>query len=131
MRFTTKMGWLLAFAVAASSLHLATAGDPAKIDIRGSITKMTPASDEAKKKGLVAVLMVEGEKSKDTGYDKASVKVMDKTAIKKMVGKDRKDAKFEDLKVGAKVTATFTGPVLESYPVQATAKEIVILEEAK
>jgi beta-N-acetylhexosaminidase len=131
MRIASKATWLLGLAVAASALHLAMAGDTAKVDVRGSITKLTVANDEAKKKGLVGVLMVEGEKGKDVGYDKASVKVTDKTTIKKLVGKERKDAKFEDLKVGSKVAAVFTGPVLESYPVQATAKEIVILEEVK
>jgi hypothetical protein len=121
----------VALAVLASTLHLTAAGDAAKVDIRGSITKSVAASDDAKKKGLVGIIMVEGEKTKDTGYDKASVKITDKTSIKKMVGKDRQGAKFEDLKVGAKVAAIFTGPVLQSYPVQATAKEIVILEDAK
>ena len=48
-----------------------------------------------------------------------------------LVGKDRKDAKIDDLKEGCKVEATFTGPVMESYPVQATAKEVVILELPK
>jgi len=59
------------------------------------------------------------------------VKVTDKTKIEKTDGKERKEATFEDLKKGARVEATFTGPVADSYPVQATAKAILILEEAK
>jgi hypothetical protein len=131
MRFANKAGWLLGLAVAASAWHLATAGDTGKVDVRGSITKLTVANDEAKKKGLVGVLMVEGEKGNEVGYDKAAVKVTDKTTIKKLVGKERQDASFEDLKVATKVSAVFTGPVLQSNPVQATAKDIVILVEVK
>jgi beta-N-acetylhexosaminidase len=123
---------LLALTVAAAGwLSLAVAGDNAKADIRGSVTKITPANDDAKKRGLMGVVMVEGTKEKDTAYDKASIKITDKTTLKKVVGKERKDAKFEDLKQGCKVAATFTGPVLQSYPVQATAKEVIILEDAK
>jgi hypothetical protein len=36
--------------------------------------------------------------------------------------------KFTDLKVGQTVEASFTGAVSESYPVQGTASEIVILQ---
>jgi len=107
------------------------AASPAKTHIRGSVTNVTASNDQAKQKGQLAVLMIEGAMTKDTMYDKASVKVTAQTVIKKMVGKDRKDAKLEDLKVGAKVEAMFVGPVAESYPVQATAGEILILEAAK
>jgi hypothetical protein len=131
MRTGKHTGWLVALAVTAGALHLAAAGDDVKVDIRGTVTKLTPANDEAKKRGLVAVLMVEGEKAKDVRFDKASVKVTDKTLIRKAVGKDRKDAKFEDLKQGGKVVVTITGPVLESYPVQVTAKEVVLLDDGK
>jgi beta-N-acetylhexosaminidase len=122
---------LLALAVVLAAGAGLAAGDPAKVDIRGKVTKVMPADAEGKKRGLVGVVMVEGTKDKDTGYDKASVKVTEKTSLKKRVGKDLKDAKFEDVKEGTKVEAVFTGPVLQSFPVQATAKEVVILEEAK
>ena len=36
--------------------------------------------------------------------------------------------KFSDLKVGQTVEASFSGAVSESYPVQGTASEIVILQ---
>src|SRR5262245_2152742 len=101
------------------------------VDIRGIVKDITPGKPTAAGKGPLAVLLIEGEKQKDTAVDKASVKVTPTTAIKKVAGKDRKDAKLEDLKQGCKVEATFIGPVLESYPVQATAKEIVILEDPK
>ena len=41
---------------------------------------------------------------------------------------ERRPATFEALQVGQKVEAWFTGPVAESYPVQAVASDIVILK---
>jgi beta-N-acetylhexosaminidase len=102
-----------------------------KVDVRGKVTTVTAAADDVKKQGLLGTLLVEGDKDKAVTYDKASVKVTDKTKIEKLDGKDRKEAKFEDIKKGARVEATFTGPVADSYPVQATARSILILEEAK
>lgn len=60
-------------------------------------------------------------------YDKASVKVTDKTVIKIGEGKEAKEGKFSDIKKGTKLIVWFTGPVAESYPVQATAGKIVIM----
>jgi beta-N-acetylhexosaminidase len=106
------------------------AEDPGKdkVDVRGTVSRVAASDDEAKKAGRLGSILVEGVKDATTAYDKASVKVTDKTKIEKLVGKERKAAKFEDLKKGSKVQALFTGPVAESYPVQATAKEILILE---
>jgi beta-N-acetylhexosaminidase len=89
---------------------------------------VTPANDEARARGRLGSILVEGVKDETTNHDRAFVHVTDKTRIEK---RDGKPAKFEDLKKGARVQALFTGPVAKSYPVQATAKEILILEEAK
>jgi beta-N-acetylhexosaminidase len=102
-----------------------------KADIRGRVTNQTAAGEEARKKGVLGTLLIEGAKEKDTGYDKAYVRVTAKTKVEKLDGKERKPARFEDLKKGARVQAVFTGPVAESYPVQATAAAVLILEEAK
>jgi hypothetical protein len=105
--------------------------DPEKADIRGAITKVNASDDDVKKKGILGTLLVEGTKERTTNYDKASVKISNKTKILKQDGKERKEAKFEDLKKGCKVQIDFTGPVAESYPVQATAGTVIILEEPK
>jgi beta-N-acetylhexosaminidase len=107
------------------------ADEPAKVDIRGKATKVLIAPKEAQESGLLGTVLIEGVKEKTTSFDKASVKITSKTTIEKMVGTERKPAKIEDLKQGSKVEANFAGPVAESYPVQATAKEILILDEAK
>lgn len=128
MKHLVRMSLLLAALVlVAADKELA----PEKADVRGKITTVRESDAVAKKAGNLGSILIEGTKDKDTSYDKASVRITDKTKIEKIDGKEKKAAKFEDLKKGAKVQAVFTGPVAESYPVQATAKEVLILGEAK
>jgi hypothetical protein len=99
---------------------------PGKVAIRGNITKVTAVGN----KDVLGTIRVEGEKDKDTEYDKAVVRVTKKTTVEKLEDKERKAATFKDLMEGARVQATFVGPVAESYPVQATAGSILILPPA-
>jgi hypothetical protein len=93
--------------------------------IRGSITSRTagPGGD------LVGSILVEGQVETDTTFDKASIAVTAKTQIFEQVGQEHRPATFDALQMGRSVEAWFDGPVAESYPVQATASDIVILEE--
>ncbi len=91
-------------------------------DIRGNITNIQQAD------GTAGSVLIEGALEDDTQYDRAVVNITDQTRILKQEGEERVPAAVEDLEVGQRVEAEFTGPVLESYPVQATASEIVILE---
>jgi beta-N-acetylhexosaminidase len=90
-----------------------------EIDIRGHITNI--AGNDTQK-----VLLIEGLLEKDTKYDKAIVTVTDKTKIYN--GNEKDPVGYEALTTRIKVEAVFTGPVRESYPVQVTAKEIIILK---
>lgn len=99
-----------------------------KASIRGEIKVVKEANEDAKKKGVLGSLRVEGAKEDTTDYDKAVISITKDTKISKVMGKEFMPAKFEDLKKGCKVRANFKGPVAESYPVQATAGDIVILE---
>jgi Protein of unknown function (DUF3221) len=100
---------------------------PPKASIRGKVSSVTAV----KVKGLVGRMSVDGKKEKDTEHDRASVKLTPTTKFYKWVDGKKKDAKFADVKKGSVVQCTFVGPVLESYPVQATAGEVLILEEPK
>lgn len=102
-------------------------GKKDKVSLRGMAASMTAASDEQLKAGVLGELLMEGKKDKDTEYDKAIVKVTKSTKIFKMVGGDLKPATFDDLKGAGKLEIHFSGPVAESFPVQATAGKIVIL----
>jgi beta-N-acetylhexosaminidase len=93
--------------------------------IRGSITNRNAAGGQG---GLVGSVLVEGNIEGDTQFDKASIAITSETQIFEQVEQERRPATFEALQVGQKVEAWFTGPVAESYPVQAVASDIVILK---
>lgn len=95
-----------------------------KADITGRIIKKNPASAGGENSNFLGSVYVEGSGN----YDRANINVTGQTNIYVLRDGERQAAKFEDLQVGAEISAGFTGPVLESYPVQATAGEIVILK---
>lgn len=96
-------------------------------DIRGTITDIYQADAQSREGGIIGSLLIEGVIEEDTQYDKASVTITEKTRIFEQKGQDRLAVTFESLQIGQRVEAWFTGPVMESYPVQATASEVVIL----
>jgi beta-N-acetylhexosaminidase len=96
----------------------ARAADDERVDVRGRVASVTPASAEAARAGRLGVILVEGAKEDDTSYDKASVTIRSDT---RLVAADGRPARFEDIAVGTAVEAGFEGPVAESYPVQAGA----------
>lgn len=93
-------------------------------DIRGTITEITSAQGE-----VLGAIRIEGTIGEGTEYDKAVVAVTEETEILVRGPDGEEKATFDDLRVGQRVEATFVGPVAESYPVQATAGRIVILEK--
>lgn len=100
------------------------AGTDQGIAIRGEVV----ATGELPGDSKGSLILVEGQKESDTQYDKASVKVPGKAKVYTM--RDGKKAKAAplDLKSGQRVEIKFVGPVAESYPVQAEAGEVVILD---
>lgn len=95
---------------------------PAGADIRGRITELHRSATGEPPLGSIRV---EGALEADTRHDKASIRITRDTKIVKGRGGQRMP--FNSLTVGTLVEATFIGPVAESYPVQATASEVVIL----
>ena len=93
-------------------------------DIQGNITQIMR---DGLPKGVFGYLRIEGEKAAGNRYDKAVVAVTKSTRIWEKKGNAYVPATWDDLLWSATVTAKFTGPVRESYPVQADAAEIVIL----
>jgi hypothetical protein len=94
-------------------------------DIRGTIMDISPGGDDAS-----GSVRIQGIIEADTEYDAAVVRVEDDTDIFRVQNGEPAEAAFADLEVGLAVEAWFTGPVAESYPVQAKAARIVILEDA-
>jgi hypothetical protein len=95
-------------------------------NIRGKITKIQRARTEDQGR-MIGMVMVEADE-KQTRVDKANLIVTSKTRIFEMRGEERVPATFEDLRVGATVTARFVeGPTIMIYPLQVAASEIVII----
>jgi hypothetical protein len=97
---------------------------PPNPDVRGNVTSVTGVG-RSDGDNLCTVL-VEGSVQKDTRVDRASVTVTRDTKIYAWEEGHLVTTTFDALKVGETVEAWFTGPVRESYPVQATAREIII-----
>jgi hypothetical protein len=104
------------------------AGEGGQVDIRGTITSIHRADTQSQEEGIMGTVLIEGAVEEDTEFDKASVTITEETRIFEQEGQGRRAVTFEALQVGQRVEARFTGPVMESYPVQATAREIVILQ---
>lgn len=99
---------------AGATPRLGAKPQPAGPDIRGRITRIDTSS-----------ILVEGSLESDTRYDRASVRITGDTKIVRTRGGET--VPFAELEVGDLVEASFTGAVAESYPVQATAAEVVVL----
>lgn len=86
----------------------------------GVITSVTAGNE-----GLGSVLVESDDPN--TTFDKASVSVSDKTTLLQETDNGYVEAAFTDLAEGSRVDVWITGPVAESYPVQAGADYVVIL----
>jgi len=95
---------------------------PRRVDIRGRVTALHPDRSGA------GTVLIEGLKEPDTSYDKAGLRV---TARARLVNHAGEKVSIAYLRVGQRVEARFTGPVAESYPVQAIAAEIRILSSPR
>lgn len=93
-----------------------------RIGIRGEIKQIAWNDDKE-----ISHLYVEGIKEEDTDYDKANIKITDKTKfIQKGSNHELSETKLQQ---GMKIEVIFEGAVAESYPVQGTAKEVRIVVE--
>lgn len=99
------------------------------IDIRGIVTSINAANKDGRRTGTLGFVRVEGKREPDTQFDKADIRVPTDCKIQRTCGNITKIEGFNSLKKGSKVEATFIGPVAESYPVQAKAQSIIILDK--
>src|SRR5687767_1963458 len=90
--------------------------------IDGIITRVTPRSEGP-------VLLVEQGPTRSAGEPIASVRVTPSTRVLAAGPGGIAPAPAAPLGVGTRVQVWFVGPVAESYPVQATAGTILVLEE--
>ncbi|MGI9077394.1 MAG: hypothetical protein ACR2G6_08700 [Gemmatimonadaceae bacterium] len=103
-----------------ASQAVAIPSDPPSI--RGTITNSTAATSG----GLPGSILVEEVPSDQSGSDKSSVRVTRHTRILVRGSSGVRRGTFADLRAGQIAEAWFTGPVMESYPTQATASVVVV-----
>jgi hypothetical protein len=120
---------LLALITLAMALATAALGGCASLappsgepSIRGPITNVTPGTD-----GL-GIILVEETSPQRLTYDKASLAITEDTTLLKRVGDEYVEFTFDDFSKGMLVEVWITGPVRESYPIQADADTVVELE---
>jgi len=90
--------------------------------IRGVITNVTPRADG------FWVILIEETSPEGFEFDKASLAITKDTTILKPVGDGYQVVTLEEPIEGLFVDAWVTGPVRESYPIQADADVVVLLD---
>ena len=132
-----KVNWLVGTAIAVCVIAALVGGcggsgdqageappsdDP---DITGTITSVSPLEGDP---DLLGSILVEASGSGDGQYDMASVTVTPKTGIYDISGFAAQPVQvgFDALAEGQLVAVVFTGPVAESYPVQARAEYVYL-----
>lgn len=91
-------------------------------DIIGTVTERREVRDG------VSVL-IQQDSTRSAGYPVARVTVRSGSSVMRRTAGGLAPAAAEELRVGTRVQAWFTGPVLRSYPAQATARLVVIVPE--
>lgn len=91
-------------------------------DITGVVSDLTPGGDAA-----TVTFLVVADPDVAGSYDRAWVRVTVETTIWSQTGEDRNQLTADDLEDEQRVAVWFTGPVAESYPVQATAGAVEVL----
>jgi hypothetical protein len=92
-------------------------------DITGRLSQLSFAGDLA---GTVSFLVV-ADPGTSGAYDRAMVRTTADTFIWARQGQGRQRLASGDLHDGLRVAVRFTGPVAESYPVQAVAADVEVL----
>ena len=73
-------------------------------------------------------ILVQGVLTNGNQQGNVSVRITNETQIFIKDGNKRSTASFENLQSGQSVSIIFKGPILQSYPPQATGSEIIITE---
>ena len=94
---------------------------PAAADISGRLSQLAVAAD-----GTASFLVV-ADPNASGAYDRAMVRTTAVTVVWAPQGEGRRSLVAGDLHDGLRVAVRFTGPVAESYPVQAVAADVEVL----
>ncbi len=118
-RLHRALGLLLGLALVAAGCAAPPAVLVSEPDFTGLITTVSLGGD-----GTLGQILVESLASESA--DKYMVTIEDKTHIFEQYGDERYYIAFEALETEQQVQIWFAGPVIESFPMQGTAQQVVI-----
>ncbi len=127
MRLTTAFAlpWLVASAAfAAGGCRTATALPERPPDVTGEVTQVSAVQGP----DAIGSLRVEENPADSSGSAKYVLTVTPATVLVGRPGGVTEEVGFGEMVVGQRVQAWITGPVRESYPMQATASHVLVLE---
>jgi hypothetical protein len=117
------LGGLL-IGLALASVNCSATGTP--ITTEADFAGFTTDIQLSQSTGVAGLLSVESHADKIV--TKYTVTIEDDTLIFRQDGNNLRKADFDAFETRQNVEIWFTGPVLESWPMQATAKQVIILE---
>ena len=122
IRLFGLVGLLIGLMVLSVDCTSATKPIETEADFTGFITEIHPMQE----KGISGQISVESHADKIV--TKYTITIEDETLIFQQDGDNLRNANFAALETKQWVQIWFSGPVMESWPMQATAKQVVIIE---
>jgi len=114
MLFVMFMGVVYGAIVATGSEHA---------DMTGKVVGVCAGDNNSTDSNSV---LVQGVVTNGNQHGNVSVRITNETQIFQKDGNKRTSASFGNIQPGQNVDVTFKGPILQSYPPQATGSEVVI-----
>lgn len=116
------LGLLIGLMVVAADYTSAPKALKTEADFTGFITEIHPIG----KGDTIGQILVESHA--DKLVDKYMVTIKDETLILQQDGENHRKVAFEALEITQRVQIWFSGPILESFPMQATAQQVVVIK---
>lgn len=125
MKYITLLG-LLGLLMALMVIAVDCASAPEALETEAGFTGFITEIHPIEKKDTLGRILVESQA--DKFVDKYMVTIKDETLIFKQEGEKRSQVAFGALETKQQVQIWFSGPIMESFPMQGTAQQVVIIE---
>ena len=100
-------------------------------EVHGIVTAVTPADAGETGGERLGTLRVEENPADSSGSAKWVLTITGNTIVLVRPGEMTEPASFQRLVIGQRVDAWVTGPVAESYPMQATASHLLVRDSTR
>ncbi len=117
---------LLALLMALMVVAVDCASSPEALETDADFTGFVTEIHPIEKGGTLGQILVESHA--DKLVDKYMITIKDETLIFQQDGENRRQGAFGALETTQKVQVWFTGPIMESFPMQGTAQQVVIIK---